>query len=53
MILPKNIVQTIKSITAREVFRQNPEVKKKLWEARFGEPAISSTRSDDLTPKRG
>lgn len=35
MILPKNIVQTIKSIAAREVFRQNPEVKKKLWGGAF------------------
>jgi REP element-mobilizing transposase RayT len=35
MILPKNIVQTIKSITAREVFRQNPEVKKNLWGGAF------------------
>ena len=35
MFLPKNIVQTIKSITAREVFRLNPEVKKKLWGGAF------------------
>ena len=31
MYLPKNIVQTIKSINGREVFSQNPEVKKQLW----------------------
>ena len=35
MFLPKNIVQTIKSITAREVFKQNPEVKKQLWGGAF------------------
>lgn len=35
MILPKNMVQMIKSITAREVFHQNPEVKKQLWGGSF------------------
>jgi len=37
--VPKNsptmIIQTVKSITAREVFRQAPEVKKKLWGGEF------------------
>ena len=28
---PKDIVQTIKSITAREIFKMHPEVKKMLW----------------------
>jgi REP element-mobilizing transposase RayT len=28
---PKKIVQTIKSITARELFRRCPEIKKQLW----------------------
>jgi putative transposase len=28
---PKDIVQTIKSITAREIFKIHPEVKKMLW----------------------
>jgi putative transposase len=32
---PKKVVQTIKSITAREVFRQVPEVKKVLWGGEF------------------
>jgi REP element-mobilizing transposase RayT len=32
---PKKLVQTIKSITAREVFRQVPEVKKLLWGGEF------------------
>ena len=31
MYSPKKIVQIIKSITAREIFRQMPEVKKQLW----------------------
>lgn len=28
---PTRIIQTVKSITAREVFRRKPEVKKQLW----------------------
>ncbi len=28
---PKNIVQIIKSITGREIFKRHPEVKKHLW----------------------
>ena len=32
---PKSIAQKVKSITAREVFRRNPEVKKKLWGGAF------------------
>lgn len=35
MMLPKNIVQTIKSITARQVFHRYPEVKKMLWGGEF------------------
>ena len=35
MLLPKIIVQTIKSITAREVFKYHPEVKKQLWGGAF------------------
>lgn len=31
MYSAKKIIQTVKSITAREVFAQVPEVKKKLW----------------------
>lgn len=34
-VLPKNIVQTIKSITAREIFRMHPEVKQFLWGGAF------------------
>jgi putative transposase len=32
---PHRIVQIIKSITAKEVFRLHPEVKKKLWGGKF------------------
>ena len=32
---PQRIVQTIKSITAREILRACPEVKKKLWGGEF------------------
>jgi putative transposase len=32
---PQRIVQIIKSITAREVFKQIPEVKKQLWGGQF------------------
>ena len=35
MYSPKKIVQIIKSITAREIFRQMPEVKKQLWGGGF------------------
>jgi putative transposase len=32
---PTKIVQTVKSVTAREVFVQAPEVKRKLWGGEF------------------
>lgn len=35
MMSPKRIVQIIKSITAREIFRACPEVKKDLWGGAF------------------
>ena len=35
MYSPKRLVQIIKSITAREIFRQCPEVKSKLWGGEF------------------
>jgi REP element-mobilizing transposase RayT len=35
MMLPKGFVQTIKSITAREIFRMHPEVKQMLWGGKF------------------
>ena len=35
MYSPTKIVTTLKSITAREIFRQVPEVKKKLWGGEF------------------
>ena len=35
MYSPKKIVQTIKSITGKEMFNQMPELKKKLWGGAF------------------
>src|SRR5215210_1252518 len=35
MYSPKKIVQGIKSMTAREIFRACPEVKKQLWGGEF------------------
>jgi len=32
---PKKIAQTIKSITAKEIFRRHPEVKQKMWGGEF------------------
>ena len=32
---PKKIVQVIKSIPAKEIFRRHPEVKKKVWGGKF------------------
>ena len=32
---PKKVVQTIKSITAREIFKRKPEVRKILWALSF------------------
>ena len=32
---PGRIVQIFKSITAREIFRRNPSVKKELWGGEF------------------
>jgi len=32
---PTNIVRKIKSITAREIFKQVPEVKRQLWGGEF------------------
>ena len=35
MLSVKSIVQTVKSITAKELFRLHPEVKEKLWGGNF------------------
>ena len=32
---PSRIIQVIKSITAREIFKKHPEVKKQLWGGEF------------------
>ena len=35
MMLPQRMAQTVKSITAKQVFLQVPEVKQKLWGGEF------------------
>ena len=35
MMSPKQITQTVKSITAKELFRRHPEVKQQLWGGQF------------------
>lgn len=35
MMMPTRMVQTIKSITAKEIFLKHPEVKKLLWKGNF------------------
>jgi len=35
MYSPKTIIQVVKSITAKEIFKLHPEVKKKLWGGQF------------------
>ena len=35
MMLPSAMVQTIKSITAKRIFKFHPEVKQKLWGGEF------------------
>jgi putative transposase len=35
LMSPKKIVQIIKSLTAREIFKQCPEVKRQLWGGSF------------------
>ena len=32
---PTRIIQTVKSITAKEIFKRHPEVKKQLWGGEF------------------
>ena len=32
---PRKIIQTVKSLTAREIFKRAPEVKKQLWGGEF------------------
>ncbi len=37
---PTRMITVIKSITAREIFRRFPEVRKELWEGNFGQMVI-------------
>ena len=32
---PTKIIRTVKSITAKEIFKRHPEVKQKLWDGEF------------------
>ena len=32
---PKRVIQIVKSLTAREIFKRAPEVKQKLWGGKF------------------
>ena len=40
---PSRVVQIIKSITAKEIFKHHPEVKKLLWAVNFGRADSIST----------
>ena len=35
MYSPKKIIQIVKSLIAKEIFKQAPEVKQKLWGGKF------------------
>lgn len=52
MYSPKKIVQIIKSITAREIFRQMPEVKNSYGADSFGQLVISFQRSAHMPRKK-
>lgn len=52
MYSPKKLVQIIKSITAREIFKACPEVKNTYGEGGFGRKAISSARSVHTEQKK-
>ena len=49
MLSPKRIVQIIKSITAREIFRACPEVKKQLWGGSFWSRSFYVGTVGDMT----
>ena len=44
MMSAKKIANTIKSLTAREIFRLHPEVKRFLWGGKFGQVVIILTQ---------
>lgn len=49
---PTQIVQTLKSLTAREVFAQAPEVKRKLWGGEFWGRRYFGTRWASMGVRR-
>ena len=52
MYSPTKIVRTIKSITAKEIFWQMPEVKKQLWGGSFGLTVTISAPLAHIVPKK-
>ena len=44
MYSPTKIIQMVKSITSKEIFKLHPEVKKQLWEENYGQKGIMSIR---------
>ena len=49
---PKKIIGAVKSITAKEIFKLHPEVKKLLWGGKFGLAGIMSVRSGSTRTRR-
>ena len=43
MLSPSHVMQTVKSLIAREVFAKAPDVKQKLWGAFWGERCFVNT----------
>ncbi len=50
-IAPSLIAHTLKGITARQVFKQYPDVKKHLWGGSFWARSYSIGTVDDMTEK--
>ena len=48
MLSPTQIIKIIKSITAKEIYRLYPQIKKKLWEVTFGVLAISLVPLEEM-----
>lgn len=52
MVSPKKIVNTIKSLTAREIFRLHPEVKRFYGVESFGQVGIISIQLDSMQMRK-
>jgi len=46
---PSRVMQIIKSITARELFKQYPEIKKQLWDWMWSDGGYIGTVGDGVT----